>query len=165
MADQYSFDVASKIDMQEMKTAVDQALKEIRQRFDFKDSKTDIVLKEKESELTVMSDDEYKLKAVLDILRAKCIKRNVSVKALTYGKMEQALGGLVRQVVTIQSGIADDKAKMIAKELRDSKIKVHTQIQGDQVRVQGKNKDDLQAAIAFLKQQDFEIDLQFLNYR
>jgi uncharacterized protein YajQ (UPF0234 family) len=165
MADLNSFDVVSKVDMQEVKNSVDQTTKEIRQRFDFKGSKTDLTLKEKELELAVLSDDDYKLKAVLEILKGKFVKRNVSLKALTYGKVEEALGGTVRQVITIQSGIPDEKAKAIAKEIRDAKLKVQAQIQGDQVRIQSKSKDELQAAIEFLKQKDFGIDLQFVNYR
>ena len=165
MADLSSFDVVSRVDMQEVKNALDQTMKEIRQRFDFKDSKTDLTLKEKERELVVVSDDEYKLKAVLEILKAKCVKRGVSLRALTYGSLEEALGGTVRQVITIQSGLADDKAKAIVKEIRDAKLKAQAQIQGDQVRVQSKSKDELQAVIALLKQKDFGIDLQFLNYR
>ena len=165
MADLHSFDVVSRVDMQEVKNAVDQTLKEIRQRFDFKGTKTELTLKEKERELIVLSDDDYKLKAVLDILKAKFVKRNVSLKALTYGKIEEALGGTVRQVISIQSGIPDEKAKQIAKDIRDEKLKVQTQIQADQVRVQSKSRDELQAVIALLKQRDFGIDLQFVNYR
>lgn len=165
MADLSSFDVVSRVDMQEMKNAVDQTMKEIRQRFDFKNSKTDLTLKEKERELVVLSDDEYKLKAVLEILKAKCVKRHVSLKALGYGKLEEALGGAVRQMITIQSGIPDEKAKAITKEIRDGKFKVQAQIQGDQIRVQSKSKDELQTVIAFLKQKDFGVDLQFINYR
>ncbi len=165
MGDQSSFDVVSQVNMQEVKNAVDQTLKEIRQRFDFKDSKTELTLQEKEKQLIVVSDDDYKLKAVLEILKAKCVKRNVSVKALTYGPVEQALAGTVRQTITIQSGIPDDKRKAIAKDVRDGKFKAQTQIQGDQIRVLSKSKDELQAVIAFLKQKDYGIDLQFINYR
>jgi uncharacterized protein YajQ (UPF0234 family) len=165
VADPSSFDIVSKVDMQEMKNAVDQTLKEIRQRFDFKDSKTELTLKEKEKELVVLSDDEYKLKAVVEILKGKCVKRGVSLKALNFGTLEEATGGTVRQTVTIQSGIPDDKAKAIAKQIRDRKFKAQAQIQGEQIRVQGKSKDELQAVIAFLKQQDFGLDLQFANYR
>ncbi len=165
MADQSSFDIVSRVDMQEVKNALDQTLKEIRQRFDFKNSKSEITLNEKDSELVVVSDDEYKLKAVLDILKGKCVKRSVSLKALSYGKVEEALGGTVRQVIKIQSGLTTEKAKEISKELRDAKLKVQAQIQGDQVRVQSKSKDELQGAIAFLKQKDFGVDLQFINYR
>ena len=165
MADLSSFDVVSKVDMQEVKNAVDQAMKEIRQRFDFKGSKTDMTLMEKERALTVVSDDEFKLKAVIDILKGKFVKRNVSLKALTFGKVEEALGGTVRQVITIQSGIPDEKAKAIAKEIRDGKFKAQAQIQGEQIRVQSKSRDELQAVIAFLKQKDIGIDLQYVNYR
>jgi cyclic-di-GMP-binding protein len=165
MADQFSFDVVSQVDFQEVKNAVEQTTKEVRQRFDFKGSKTELMLNEKEKQLTVVSDDEYKLNAVLDILKAKCVKRGVSVKALNCGKLEEALGGTVRQVIAIQSGIPDDKAKAISKELRDAKLKVQGQIQGEQIRVLSKSKDDLQTAISFLKQKDFGIDLQFVNYR
>lgn len=165
MAELNSFDVVSQVEMQEVKNAIDQTTKEIRQRFDFKGSRTELALREKETELIVVSDDEYKLKAVLDILKAKFAKRHVSLRALLYGKMEEALGGTVRQVITIQSGLSDEKAKAITKAVRDGKFKVQTQIQGEQVRVQGKSKDELQGVIAFLKQQDFGVDLQFVNYR
>ncbi|WP_447970664.1 YajQ family cyclic di-GMP-binding protein [Nitrospira sp. M1] len=165
MANQYSFDVVSKIDMQEMKNAVDQTDKEISQRFDFKGSKTELTLKEKERELEIVSDDEYKLNAVIDILKGKCIKRNISLKGLTFGKMEDALGSTVRQKIGIQSGIPDDKAKVITKAIKEQKLKAQAQIQGDQIRVQSKSKDELQAVMSFLKQGDFEIDLTFENYR
>ena len=165
MADQFSFDVVSEVDMQEVKNALDQTIKEIRQRFDFKGSKSDLTLKEKEKELVVISDDEYKLKAVLEIFKAKCVKRQISLKALNYGKVDQALGGTVRQAIAIQSGIVVEKAKAIVKEIKEKKFKAQAQIQGEQVRVQSKNKDELQTVIAFLKQQDFGIDLQFVNYR
>ena len=165
MADNSSFDVVSTVDMQEVKNAVDQTLKELGQRFDFKGSKSELTLKEKEKILEVVSDDDYKLKAVLDILKAKWVKRNISLKALDYGKVEQALGGTVRQHITIQSGIIDEKTKAIVKSIKEKKFKAQGQIQGDQVRVQSKSKDELQSVIAFLKQQDFGIDLQFINFR
>ena len=165
MASQSSFDVVSKIDMQEMKNAVDQTTKEISQRFDFKGSKTELNLKEKERELVVVSDDEYKLNAVIDILKGKCIKRNVSLKGLTFNKIEEALGSTVRQTIGIQSGIPDDKAKIIVKAIKEKKLKAQAQIQGDQIRVQSKSKDELQTVITFLKQEDFGIDLTFENYR
>ena len=165
MAEQFSFDVVSEVNMQEMKNVVDQATKEIKQRFDFKDSKTEITLKEKEKELSLVSDDEYKLNAVNDIIKTKCVKRGVSLKAFTYGTVESALSGTVRQVAKIQSGIAADKAKEVTKAIKESKLKVQAQIQGEQVRVLSKSKDDLQAAMAFLKSKDFGIDLQFTNYR
>jgi len=165
MANQYSFDIVSKIDMQEMKNAVDQTDKEISQRFDFKGSKTELTLKEKERELEIVSDDEYKLNAVIDILKGKCIKRNISLKGLAFGKMEDALGSTVRQKVGIQSGIPEDKAKIITKAIKEQKLKAQAQIQGDQIRVQSKSKDELQTVMSFLRQEDFEIDLTFENYR
>ena len=165
MAVQFSFDVTSKVDIQEVKNAIDQAVKEITQRFDFKGTKTEVTLKEKEMELVIVSDDEYKLKSVADIVRGKLVKRNVSVRAFTFGAVEPSLGRLARQVAKIQSGLVMEKAKEIVKEIKDGKLKVQAQIQADQVRVQSKSKDELQTAIAFLKQKDFGIDLQFTNYR
>ena len=165
MADSFSFDVTSTVEMQEVKNAVDQTMKEIGQRFDFKGSQSRVTFKEKEHVLEVVADDDYKLRAVIDILKGKCVKRSVSLKALNYGKVEQALGGTMRQQVTVQSGIVEDKAKTIVKRLKEKKFKAQAQIQGDQVRVQSKSKDELQAVIGFLKQEDFGIDLQFVNYR
>lgn len=165
MADQNSFDVVSKVDMQEAKNAIDQALKEINQRFDFKGTKTELTLKEKENELVIVSDDEYKLKSVVDILKAKLIKRNVSVKAFTFGVVEPALGGTVRQTAKIQNGLAIEKAKEIVKEIKEGKFKAQAQIQGDQLRVVSKSRDELQAVITFLKGKDFGVDLQYINYR
>ena len=165
MSEQNSFDVVSKVDMQEVKNAVDQALKEIHQRFDFKGTKTELTLKEKEGELVIISDDDYKLKSVVDIVKAKLIKRSVSVKAFTFESVEPALGGTVRQVAKIQSGLSTEKAKEIAKEIKDGKFKVQTQIQGDQVRVLSKSRDDLQLVIGFLRSKDFGVDLQYINYR
>lgn len=163
MADQNSFDVVSKVDLQELKNAVDQAVKEIRQRFDFKDSKSEITL-EKE-ELTLLSDSEQKLKSVIDILQSKLVKRNISLKSLEYGKVEEALGKTVRQKIKIQQGIPGEKAKEMVKEIKNAKLKVQAQIQADQLRVSGKSRDDLQEAIALLKKKDFGVDLQFVNYR
>lgn len=165
MADQNSFDVVSKVDMQEAKNAIDQALKEVHQRFDFKGTKTELTLKEKENELVIVSDDEYKLKSVADILKAKLIKRNVSVKAFTFGVVEPALGGTVRQTAKIQNGLAIEKAKEIVKAVKEGKFKAQAQIQGDQLRVQSKSRDELQVVITFLKSKDFGVDLQYINYR
>jgi len=165
VAEQFSFDVVSEVNMQELRNVVDQATKEIKQRFDFKDSKTELTLKEKEKELMLVSDDDYKLNAVTDIVKAKCTKRGVSLKAFTYGPIEPALGGTVRQVAKIQSGIVSEKAKEITKAVKESKLKVQAQIQGEQLRVLGKSKDELQATMALLKGKDFGIDLQFTNYR
>ena len=165
MAAESSFDIVSKIDLQEVKNAVDQALKELGQRFDFKGSKSEILLDEKNKEISVGSDDEYKLKSVLDILQSKLVKRGISLKALTYGKIEPALSGTVRQKISLQQGIPSEKAKEIVKVIKDLKFKVQSQIQGDQVRVTGKDKDDLQAVIKHLREKDFGIDMQFTNYR
>jgi cyclic-di-GMP-binding protein len=165
VADQFSFDVVSEVNMQELKNALDQATKEIKQRFDFKDSKTEITLKEKEKELVIVSDDEYKLKAVIEIVKAKCVKRGVSLKAFEYGAVEPALSGTVRQIAKIQSGLASEKAKEITKAIKESKLKVQAQIQGEQVRVLSKSKDELQSTIAFLKSKDFGVDLQYSNFR
>ena len=149
----------------ELFKASEAGLKEVKQRFDFKDSKTEITLKEKEKELVVVSDDEYKLNAVQEIIKGKCVKRGVSLKAFDFGAVEPALSGTVRQTAKIQSGLTSEKAKEITKALKDSKVKVQAQIQGEQLRVQGKSKDELQSAIAFLKGKNFEVDLQFTNYR
>ncbi len=164
MADNFSFDMTSIVQEQEIKNAVEQASKEIRQRFDLKGAKNDIFL-ESANKVIVTADDEYKLKAVLDIFQSKLVKRGVSLKALVYEKLEAALGGTVRQAVTIQQGIAPEKAKEISKAIRDAKFKAQTQIQGDQIRVLSKAKDELQAVIQFVKSKDFGIDLQFTNYR
>jgi uncharacterized protein YajQ (UPF0234 family) len=158
-----SFDVVSTVDMQEVDNAVNQAVKEIGQRYDFKGSKSSITL-EKDG-LKVISDDDYKLKAVIDVLQSKLMKRGISIKALDYGKVEPAAGGTVRQMITIQQGISKEKGKEINAAIKESKIKVQSQIQDEQVRVTGKNRDDLQEAIALLKAKDLGIDMQFVNFR
>lgn len=163
MAAENSFDVVSKINMAEVTNAVSQALKEIGQRFDFKGSKSDIT-QEKDA-LVIVSDDEYRLKSVIDILQNKLVKRGVPIKNLTPGKIEAALAGTVRQRMSLQQGIPTDKAKEIVKAIKDSKIKVQASIQADQVRVSGKSRDDLQTVIQLLKGKDFGIELQFENYR
>ena len=165
MASDNSFDIVSKIEMQEVKNAIEQALKEVAQRFDFKGSKSDVRLEEKNNEIIVSSDDEYKLKSLVDILQAKLVKRGISLKALTYGKIESALGSTVRQSIKLQQGIPSEKAKEIVKSIKETKLKVQTQIQGDQLRVTGKNRDDLQSVIKLLRDSDFGIDMQFINYR
>ena len=163
MASENSFDIVSDVDFMEVSNAVQQAMKEIRQRFDFKGSVSDIAL-EKET-LTLHSDDESRLKAVIDILAGKLAKRGVSLKALEYGKLEPAAKGTVRQVVTIRKGIPSEKAKEIVKFIKSTGVRVQAQIQEAQVRVSGKNRDDLQAIIQRVKGQDFGLDLQFTNYR
>jgi uncharacterized protein YajQ (UPF0234 family) len=165
MADEHSFDIASKVDLQEVLNAVQQATKEISQRFDFKGSKSSIDLNKDKHEITLVSDDELKLKTVVDILQTKLVKRGVSLKALQYGKVEQAAGNTVRQVVTLQQGIPVEKSKEIVKIIKDSKMKVQAEIQKDQVRVKAKKIDDLQALIALLRGKDLGIHIDFINYR
>ena len=160
-----SFDVVSKIDLAEVSNAVQQALKEIIQRYDLKDSKSNIELNEKDKKLVLASQDEYKLKAVNDILQTKLHKRGVPIKALSYGTVEPAASSTVRQKVTMQQGIPIEKAKEIVKVIKDSKKKAQVSIQGDTVRVSSKDRDTLQDVIAMLKQKDFGIDMQFTNYR
>lgn len=163
MAKDSSFDIVSKVDMQEVTNAVHQAQKEIEQRFDFKGSKSSIELQEEK--IILISDDDFKLRNVIDILEGKLVKREVSLKALDYGKVQPAAGDTVRQEVKLIQGISQEKGKEINKIIKDSKIKVSSSIQGDQVRVTGKNRDDLQAVIALLRKQDLGVDLQFINYR
>lgn len=165
MADESSFDITCEVDLQEVTNAVQQAAKEIEQRFDFKGSKSNIDLDKGKALLTIISDDDLKLKSVIDILQSKLVKRGVSLKALTYGKIEQAAGSTVRQVVTLQQGIPQEKAKEIVKLIKDTKLKVNAEIQKDQVRVKGKKLDDLQAIISKIKEKDFGIHLQVTNYR
>ncbi|MCY0900938.1 MAG: YajQ family cyclic di-GMP-binding protein [Firmicutes bacterium] len=163
MAKEESFDVVSKADLQEVGNAVNQAQKELETRFDFKGSHSSIELSD--DVLTVISDDEYKLASVLDIVQSKLIKRGVSLKSLDYGKIEPAAKGTVRQVVKVKQGLDQDVAKQIVKLIKDAKLKVQASIQGDQVRVSAKSRDDLQDVIQLLKQQDYPADLQFTNYR
>lgn len=158
-----TFDIVSKIDTQEVSNAIQQALKEIHQRFDLKDSKSDIAM-DKDG-ITLSSADEYKLKAVTDVFQAKLVKRGVPLKGLVYGTIEPAAGSTVRQKITMQQGIPIEKAREIVKLIKDSKKKVQASIQGDLVRVSGKDRDTLQEIIALLRQKDFGIDMQFTNYR
>ena len=163
MAQEFSFDVVSKTDMQEVSNAIQQAQKELAQRFDFKGSKSSIELADEE--IVLVSDDESKLRSVRDIVETRLVKRKVSLKALDFGKIEQASLGTVRQHVKIAQGIESEKAKAIVKTIKDAKLKVQASIQADQVRIVGKNKDDLQRAIALLRENDYGIPLQFTNYR
>jgi uncharacterized protein YajQ (UPF0234 family) len=165
MAQENSFDVVSKVDLQEVQNAVQQASKEIVTRFDFRGSKSKIEWNEKELALTLTSDDDHKLKSVVDILETKLVKRGVAVKSLDFQKVEPAAGSTVRQIVKIQQGIPIEKAKAIVKAIKDSKIRVQASIQSDQVRVAGKSRDDLQSVITLLRGEDFGLPLQFLNYR
>jgi cyclic-di-GMP-binding protein len=159
-----TFDIVSKLDLQEVSNAIQQALKEVHTRFDLKDSKSNIELDGKEA-IVLHSIDEYKLKAVNDILQQKLVKRGVSLKGLTYAAVEPAAGGTAKQRITMQQGIPIEKAREIVKLVKDSKKKVQASIQADLVRVSGKDRDSLQEIIALLRQRDFGIDLQFTNYR
>ena len=165
MADTSSFDIVSDIDLQAVDNAINQARKEIAQRFDFKGSKSSIDLDQKEKQITVHSDDDFKLKSVVDILQGKLIKRSVPLKALSYGTVEQSAGGTVRQVVKLLVGIDKDNARKIVKMIKDTKLKVQAQIMDDQVRVSGKNKDDLQAVIKMIRDANLPFAVQFTNYR
>ena len=158
-----SFDVVSKVDMQEVSNAIQQALKEIHTRFDLKDSKSNI--EQDKDGLVLHSADEYKLKAVNDVLQQKLVKRGVSLRALTYGPVEPAASGTSKRRITLQQGIAIEKAREIVKLVKDSKKKAQASIQGDLVRISGKDRDTLQEVIALLRGHDFGIDLQFTNYR
>jgi uncharacterized protein YajQ (UPF0234 family) len=158
-----SFDVVSQVDRQEVDNAVNQTRKEISQRYDFKGTKTTIDV-DKDS-LHVVSDDDYKVKAVVDVLQSKFVRRGISLKALVYGKIEPAAGGLAKQTITVQQGIDADHARQIVKLVKDTKLKVQTQIQGDQLRISGKKRDDLQQVIQLLKAQDLDLPLQFINFR
>jgi len=159
-----TFDIVSKVDLQEVTNAIQQALKEIHTRFDLKDSKSNISLDEKDA-MVLTSVDDYKLKAVNDVFQQKLVKRGVPLKALTYGPIEPAAGSTVRQRITMQQGIPIEKAREIVKVIKNSKKKVQASIQGDLVRVSGKDRDALQEIIALLRGSDFGIDMQFTNYR
>jgi hypothetical protein len=165
MAAENSFDIVSKVDVQEVRNAIDQATKEVKARFDLKDSKSEIKLEEEDKVLQLASENEYKLKAVVEILQQKMVKRGIPLKNLEYGKIEPASGSSVRQKITLQQGIASEKAKDIVRVIKDSKKKVQATIQGDTVRITGKDRDTLQEVIALLKGKDFGIDMQFTNYR
>ena len=163
MASENSFDIACKLDMQEVANAVNQTVKEIQQRYDLKGSNCEVVLEKTEITLTV--PDDMKLRAVTDILQSRLHRRGVPLKALSYGKAEPAAGGTLRQKVALQQGIPIEKAREIVKLVKETKLRVQAQIQEDQVRVTGKNRDDLQSIIAMLKEKEFGIALQFVNYR
>jgi uncharacterized protein YajQ (UPF0234 family) len=160
-----SFDVVSQIEMPEVTNAIQQAMKEVTTRYDLKDSKSHIELNEKEKKLTLTSSDDFKLRAVTEILQSKLVKRQVPIKNLTYGPVQPAAGSTVKQEVTLISGIPIEKARDIVKKIKDGKLKVQAAIQGDLIRVSGKDRDTLQQAIALLKGADFGIDLQFINFR
>lgn len=163
MAKDYSFDVVCRTNLQEAANAVNQAAREIGTRYDFKGSKSSVSLEE--DHITLIGDDDFKLRLVRDILNTKLVKQGISLKNIKEEKKEPAAGGTVRQVLELKNGISSDLAKDIVKRVKASKIKVQAKINGDEVRVSGKDKDALQACIAFLKQQDLDVDLQFVNYR
>jgi uncharacterized protein YajQ (UPF0234 family) len=165
VAEEHSFDVVSRVDMQEVSNAVQQALKEMSQRFDFKGSKSNMELNKDKAELVLTADDDYKLKSLTEILKSKLVKRNVSLKALSFGQVEKAAGDTVRQMVTLQQGLSSERAKDIVKLIKDMKLKVQSEIQKDQVRVRAKKIDDLQSVITMLKGRDFDFHVEFINYR
>jgi len=164
MAQDNSFDIVSKVDIQEVRNALDQAIKEIRQRFDLKDSHSEVTLEGNDG-IQLASANEYKLEAVKDILCQKLVKRGVSLKNLSYGKIEPAAGQSVRQKISLQQGIPVEKAKEIVRLVKDSKKKAQASIQGDSVRISSKDRDELQAIIAMLRGRDLGLELQFTNYR
>jgi uncharacterized protein YajQ (UPF0234 family) len=160
-----SFDIVSKIDLNEVTNAIHQALKEILVRYDLKNSKSQIELNEKDKKILLASADEFKLRAVTEVLELRLVKRGVPLKGLVYGEVTPAAGSTVRQEISIQQGIPIEKAREIVKKIKEAKLKVQASIQGDLVRVSGKNRDDLQQVIQLLRAQDFAIDMQFTNYR
>ena len=159
----FSFDVVSRVDAQELDNALNQARKEIAGRFDFKNSKTSI--ENTDAAITIVTDDELKLRNVVDVIQSKAVKRGISLKAFDYGKAEPASGQTLRQVVTVRSGIPKDKSKPLLDAIKNSKLKVNAQFQDEQIRVSAKSKDDLQKVIALLKGLQYELPLQFTNYR
>jgi hypothetical protein len=165
MAQQNTFDVVSKVDLAEVKNAVNQALKEVRQRYDFKGTNSDIILDEKEKKILLATASEFTLRSLNDVLQQKLIRRGVSLKALSYGKVELAAKDTVRQTVTLQQGIPIEKAREIVKFIKETKLRVQSSINGDFVRVAGKDRDTLQEVMKRLKERDFGIDMQFTNYR
>jgi uncharacterized protein YajQ (UPF0234 family) len=160
-----SFDIVSKIDPAEVQNAIQQARKELLQRFDLKNSRSEIELNEKDKKILLSSQDDFKLKAVNEVLEQKLVKRKVPLKGLTYGPVVPAAGSTVRQEIALQQGIPIEKAREIVKRVKESKLKVQVSIQGDFVRVSGRDRDTLQEVIRLLREQDFGIDMQYTNYR
>ncbi len=163
MASEASFDIVSRIDQQELDNALNQARKEIETRFDFRNSKTSIENDDKK--ITVVSDDELKMKNVIDVIESKAVKRGIDIKAFDIGSIEPAAGGTVRRVITLRTGIPKDKSKPLMEKIKSLKLKVNAQYQDEQIRVSGKSRDELQKVIAELKAMNFELPLQFTNYR
>lgn len=165
MASNHSFDIVSEIDFQEVDNAVNQAIKEIQQRYDLKDSNTTVELNKKDKQININTKDDYSRKQSLDILQTKFIKRNISIKALKYNEPEAAAAGRLRQKIDLQSGISKENAKLITKMIKESKLKVNSQIQDERVRVQAAKIDDLQAIIKLLKEAELDFPVQFTNYK
>lgn len=165
MAKSFSFDIVSEIDMQEVDNAVNQSIKEVIQRYDLKDSNTEIELNKKDKQLSIESQDEMSLKACFDVIQSKFIKRNISLKSMVPEEIEQTSGGRVKQIIKLQSGISKDNAKKITKEIKESKIKVNAQIMDEIVRVTGQKKDDLQEVIDLVRNADYDFPVQFTNYK
>lgn len=164
MAETHSFDIVCKVEMHEVNNAVDQAKKQLVVRYDFKGSKSSITLN-KDNSITLIADDDYKMKSLTEILKEKLAKRDIPLKSLDIGEAENALGGTVRQVITFQSGIPMEKAKELVKLIKGLKLKVQAQIQEDKVRVSGQKIDDLQAIIKTIKDQDYDFAMQFINFK
>lgn len=164
MAKENSFDIVSKVDLQEVTNAVDQTVREIAQRYDFRQSPAEVEW-DRKKEIKIVAENEYRLQAALEVLKGKMARRNVPVRSLVIGKVESAAGGRVRQTIEVQQGISTEKAKEIVATIKGLKLKVQAQIMDDQVRVSGKSRDDLQKAIQALRERDFGIELQFVNYR
>ncbi len=165
MAQQNSFDIVSQIDFQEVDNALNQATKEVTQRYDFKGIATTLEFNQKEKQLVVSTGDDFHLKSAIDILQTKLIKRGIPLKSLQYGKVEEATGSSVRQVITLQVGIDKENAKTVVKLIKETKLRVQAQIMDDQIRVSGKDKDDLQTVMTMLRSRDFPFAMQFVNYR
>lgn len=163
MAKENTFDIVSRVDMQEVRNSVEQAVRELRTRFDFKGSRSDIIFDGEE--ITLIGDDDFKLRNVVDILESRLVKRGINIKALRYGKIEPAAKDTVRQKLNLVQGVDKEQSKIITRLVKDSKRKVQVSIQGDQVRISGKNRDDLQETIKIIKDYEFDIPLQFVNYR
>ncbi|MDD4765966.1 MAG: YajQ family cyclic di-GMP-binding protein [Desulfotomaculaceae bacterium] len=163
MAKENTFDIVSRVDMQEVRNSVDQSVRELRTRFDFKGSRSDIIFDGEE--ITLIGDDDFKLKNVVDILESKLVKRGINIKALRYGKIEPAAKDTVRQKLNLVQGVDKEQSKIITRLVKDSKLKVQVSIQGDQLRISGKNRDNLQEIIQIIKDYEFDIPLQFVNYR
>jgi uncharacterized protein YajQ (UPF0234 family) len=165
MAETFSFDIVSEVNLQEVDNAVNQSRKEIAQRYDFKGSQSTIDLNSREKTLTLTSDDDFRMKAVVDVLQNKLIKRGVPLKAIAFGPVEAAAGSTVRRILTLRVGIDRDNARLLVKMIKDTKLRVQAQIMDDQVRVTGKTKDDLQSVIAMIRSAELEFAVQFTNYR